>query len=141
MKPEEAEKRDPRTLALVATGGALGAIARYLLGLQFPQAVGPVLSPSMLINVGGSFVVGLLVELVMARRAEKLSLRLFLTSGFTGGFTTLAALTPESVKLFEQQDYPRAVLYAFISIVLASLAAMAGTQLGRRLMKTEPRAT
>ena len=139
MKNQEAAPRDARTIALVAGGGALGSIGRYLLAFAFPEASLRMLPPSMLINIFGSFAVGLVAEVIIGLRPKSTALRLFLSSGFMGGFTTLAAVTPETMKLFEEEDYPRAVLYAFMSIFLASLAAFGGSHIARRLSRGRPR--
>src|SRR5690348_13937452 len=76
-------------LLLVALGGALGASSRYVVATAAVRAFGdrfPV--GTLLINVVGCFLMGVVAELLAARFEPSESLRLFIATGFLGGFTT-----------------------------------------------------
>lgn len=113
---------------LVALGGAVGAVARYgvgvgvarLLGLAFPWG-------TLIVNVAG----GLLMGLLTARFGpEQETLRLALGVGVLGGFTTFSAFSLETVRLMEHQP-GLAMLYAAASVLLSVGACWAGLMLGR----------
>ncbi|MFZ1467786.1 MAG: fluoride efflux transporter CrcB [Paracoccaceae bacterium] len=110
------------TLAQVAAGGAIGASARYgvnvtttrLFGTGFPIS-------TLIVNVLGSFLMGLLVVVL----AEKSGTRLapFLMTGILGGFTTFSAFSLDSLTLYQRGDTALAAAYVLASVLL-SLAAM-----------------
>lgn len=105
-------------LALVALGGALGAVVRYGLSVALPA-----LSATVLINVAGSFALGLLVGLRPHGRWS----RPFLGTGVLGGFTTFSTLAVQAV----QSDAPTAGLYVVVSLVGGLAAAALGLRLAR----------
>lgn len=115
-------------LLLVAVGGALGAVARYgvgigasrWLGLAFPWG-------TLAVNVIGGFAMGWLAARV---GPEQETLRLALGVGVLGGFTTFSAFSLETVRLMEHQP-GLAALYAAVSVVLSVGACWLGLYLGR----------
>lgn len=115
-------------LLLVAVGGALGAVARYgvglgaarWLGLGFPWG-------TLAVNVVGGFAMGWLAARV---GPEQEALRLALGVGVLGGFTTFSAFSLETVRLMEHQP-GLAALYAAASVVLSVGACWLGLYLGR----------
>lgn len=115
-------------LLLVAVGGALGAVARYgvgvgaarWLGLAFPWG-------TLAVNVLGGFAMGWLAARV---GPEQEALRLALGVGVLGGFTTFSAFSLETVKLMEHQP-GLAALYVAASVVLSVGACWLGLYLGR----------
>ena len=121
-------------LALVAAGGALGAMARYLvnramndwLGAQFPYG-------TMAINLSGSFVLGLFLTLLAARGALTAEYRLFLAVGFLGAYTTFSTWTFESAALLTGGAPLAALVNLFGSLLLGMLSVFAGIALGRLL--------
>ncbi len=113
---------------LVAVGGAVGAVARYgvglgaarLFGLAFPWG-------TLAVNIVGGLAMGLLA----AKTApEQEALRLELGVGVLGGFTTFSAFSLETVRLMEHQP-GLAMLYAAASVVLSVGACWVGLSLGR----------
>jgi len=120
-----------RYIGLVALGGALGTLARYLLG----QAVAPTGFPivTMIINIVGAFALGLLLS-TLAQRGDdsgrRRSLRLLLGTGALGGFTTYSALALDTVSLAGGADASNAAIYAFGTLVAGVLAAGIGIRLG-----------
>ena len=121
-----------RMLIAVAAGGALGSVARYLLGaLLAPRAPGfP--GVTLAINVSGSLLLGALA-VALAGPAHSPAVRAGLTVGLCGGYTTFSTFSLETLALLEQGSYARAGAYAAASVVLSVAAALAGAALARLL--------
>jgi CrcB protein len=86
-------------VALVGLGGALGAVARYLLGTWIATRVSPDFPWStFLINVSGSFLIGVILGLASAGQLSN-EARLFLAVGVLGGYTTFSTFSYESLEL------------------------------------------
>ena len=111
----------------VALGGALGAVSRYLCGmLPFLQrGIFPL--PTLLINLAGAFLIGLIALVAAQRGAQSSSAVLFLKVGLCGGFTTFSAFSLETLALLERGKYATGALYACGSV----LACLAGVVIGR----------
>jgi CrcB protein len=86
-------------VALVGLGGALGAVARYLLGTWIATRVSPDFPWStFLINISGSFLIGVILGLATAGQVST-ETRLFLAVGVLGGYTTFSTFSYESLEL------------------------------------------
>jgi CrcB protein len=111
-----------QTLSLVALGGALGSVLRYLM-------VGTIGAPwgTVAVNVIGSFAIGLLFVLLDARAGWQL----FLMTGVLGGFTTFSAFSLDTLRLVEQGQVLLAGLYVVASVTLSLIASAAGVALAR----------
>lgn len=114
----------------IALGGALGSVARYAIGHfgarhneRFPWA-------TLLINVAGSFLLGLLVRW-LPRSSLTPEMGFALTVGFCGGFTTFSTFSVEVARLVEGGAYARAATYATASVLLSLAATFAGFLAGR----------
>ena len=103
------------TLPLIALGGAVGSILRYLM----VSAIGAPLGTAA-VNVLGSFAIGVLFILLGSRE----SWQFLLMTGLLGGFTTFSAFSLDTVTLWNRGETAVALLYVAVS-VLASLAALA----------------
>ena len=118
----------------VALGGAIGSVARYgvnigaqqLLGHEFPWA-------TFIVNVVGSFVMGFLVVFLNAKYAGQPELRLFLTTGVLGGFTTFSAFSIDFFGLMQRGEALMAILYVLASVVISLLAVFAGYMVSRAI--------
>ncbi len=113
--------------ALVASGGAIGALARYQTGRLVPHLLGPRVAdafpwPTLTVNIIGSLAMGLLIGW-FARSGANEGLRLLLGVGVLGGFTTFSAFSLEMMLLAQRGAAGLAAGYAAIS-VLAGLAAL-----------------
>lgn len=122
-------------LLLVALGGAIGASARYGLGLVAlriaPHAVWP--WATFAANVAGGFLMGLLVGwLALRAGAEQEAIRLFAAVGLLGGFTTFSAFSLEAVQMIERRQWALAGAYVAASTVVAIVALFAGLTIARR---------
>ena len=118
-------------LFAIALGGALGTLARYLLGAALAGVVPGFPAATLGINVAGSFLLGLLMAGVAARPDLSPALRAALTVGFCGGFTTFSTFSAETVALLERGALGRASLYVAASVTLSVAAAFAGLAVGR----------
>lgn len=125
-----------QTLFLVAAGGATGAVARYLLGVQAMRSLGPGWPYGTLAaNVLGGFLMGVLVGVLAFRGgADQDKWRLLLGVGGLGGFTTFSAYSLEVALMIERRAYGQAAAYSLGSVVLAIAALFAGLILMRRLL-------
>lgn len=122
-------------ILLVALGGALGSVCRYLVGLGALRLMGPAFPwGTLTVNVAGSFAIGVLAELIVARFGASVELRLLLITGFLGGFTTFSAFALDAVTLFERGASVAATSYLLLSIVASIVAAIAGIGLMRSLL-------
>lgn len=121
-------------LIWVALGGALGSAARYsvnvwstrLLGAEFPWH-------TLIVNVIGCFVMGVLVELMALKLNVGADIRAFLTTGILGGFTTFSAFSLDFALLVERKSYGAAFAYGAGSVALSLIAVFAGLSLVRTL--------
>ncbi len=116
----------------IGLGSFLGANARYFLqgwaadhwGAGFPYG-------TMLINVSGSFVIAFFMTLVTGRFTVSPELRLFVTVGFLGGYTTFSSFSYETFRLVEQGSWWLAGLNFIGNTGLGAIAVLVGVFLGR----------
>lgn len=117
-------------LLAVAIGGATGSVARYLIGVVFLRSSGTFPISTLLINVAGSFLIGLFARLFDAPDHNQI-LRVALTIGLCGGFTTFSTFSAETMTLLQEGKPGRAAIYISMSVVLSVLATFAGLLIGR----------
>ncbi len=118
----------------IAVGGAIGAVMRYwvstgvydLLGRGFPYG-------TLVVNVVGSLLMGLLYVLLLERMALSPELRAALLIGVLGAFTTFSTFSIETLNLIEQADFVKAGLNVLISVVACVGAAWVGLIIGRQI--------
>lgn len=129
-------KGDMDKLILVAAGGAVGAVARYLTGLAALRSLGAAWPYGTLaVNVVGGFAMGLLAALLAARgEADQDRWRLLLGVGVLGGFTTFSAFSLEVAMMIERREWASAFTYSTLSVVASVAALFAGMILARRLV-------
>ncbi|MBG1231703.1 fluoride efflux transporter CrcB [Aestuariivirga litoralis] len=119
---------------LVFVGGGLGAALRYGMNIGIGRA-NPTEFPlhTLLINISGCFVMGFLTALMALKLNISNEMRLFLTTGILGGFTTFSAFALDFAVLFERRDFTGAALYAAASVIISILACFAGLALARAI--------
>jgi CrcB protein len=114
-------------LVLVALGGALGSSLRYLVATAALAWLGPGLPwGTLVVNLIGSFLIGLVQTLALEGLAMPESGRLFLTTGVMGGLTTYSAFSYETVRLLESGGWTA----AWLNVVVTTLASLALCGLG-----------
>jgi CrcB protein len=123
-----------KTLLFVAAGGALGASARYLVGVASGRLLGFGFPwGTLTVNVLGCFVMGLLIEAMALRWNVSNELRALLTVGLLGGFTTFSAFAVDFALLYERDAYLIAGVYLIASVALSLTALFTGLALVRAL--------
>ena len=120
------------TFLQVALGGALGACARFALGLGAARLVGPNATFPVAVmgaNVIGSFLMGALVVVLAERGGASLSP--FIVTGLLGGFTTFSSFSLETALLWERGALGLAALYVALSVGLSLAGIAAGLAAAR----------
>lgn len=124
-----------KMLVSIGAGGALGAMARYLTthwvmritGGGFPFG-------TLAVNVLGSFLMGVLVEVLALRYNLSPAAQAFVVTGVLGGFTTFSTFSLEAGLLMERHAYGQAALYVGGSVFFAVLGLFAGLAFSRAMM-------
>jgi len=113
----------------VALGSALGGVARFLASVLVAERLGDSFPwGTLLVNLTGSFLIGLLASLALPDGRPLLgpSARLLLMTGVLGGYTTFSALSLQTLQLLQAGQPARAGLYVAASVALCLLAVWAG---------------
>ena len=122
----------PRVLAWIALGGILGSLARFLVSsLWNPDQLGAFPVGTMVINVCGCLVIGMVVPVLVGHPREE-HLRPFIITGVLGGFTTFSAFALESGVMMNDGHYALAGLYIASTLVLGLLAVPLGARITGR---------
>ncbi|MBU0467986.1 MAG: fluoride efflux transporter CrcB [Candidatus Omnitrophica bacterium] len=119
---------------LLCVGGAFGTVSRYLLstlvyrsaGSEFPYG-------TMLVNLLGCFIVGVLATLSESKYLLTPNLKLLLIIGFCGAFTTFSAFILETANLMKDGETTRAFLNVFLSLIVGFLVLRLGVFIGENL--------
>jgi CrcB protein len=124
-----------RTILLIAIGGGVGAIFRYLFarsvqslfGFTFPYG-------TLAVNITGSFLIGLLSWILFSRISiQSQDLRALLIVGLLGGFTTFSSFSLEAIDLLENREFFKTAFYLIFSVILCCFATWCGLILGRKI--------
>jgi len=121
-------------LFAIALGGAFGALGRYassqwlysVLGRSFPYG-------TLLVNVAGSLVMGILAVLLIERVVAGPELRAFLMIGFLGSFTTFSTFSLETINLISSGEMIKAGVNMLLSVFVSVTACWMGMLLARQL--------
>lgn len=126
--------RPPPSLVLaVSAGGALGAAARYGIGLWAPPPAGGFPWATLFVNVSGSLLLGVLLVTLLERARPSRHLRGFVGSGFCGAYTTMSAFAVETNLLVRDDRYVLAGTYVLVSIAGGLAAVWLGMHVARRV--------
>jgi CrcB protein len=125
-----------KQILLVGLGGAMGSLGRYFAGIAITSLLGPAFPfNTLLINVAGSFVMGLVVA-VLAKFDPLVTyatdVRLFVAVGLLGGFTTFSSFSADVAALWERGTYAQTSLYVTASVALSIAGVFLGLFLVRR---------
>ena len=117
---------------LVAAGGAFGASARHLVGVASLRAFGSGFPyGTLIVNVVGCLLMGVFIGLLSARFQSSEALRLFVATGFLGGFTTFSAFSSDFTVLWDRGESALAIGYVAVSVLVSLGAFAAGLWLVR----------
>ena len=115
-----------KDLLLVGLGGALGAVLRFSVGWWVQRNILTFPLGTFLINILGSFFLGFIMYAVECGGFVHRELRVFLTIGVLGAFTTFSSLEYESLRLFEEGEFSLFFLNLFGNVVLGLGAVVFG---------------
>jgi CrcB protein len=123
------------TCLLIAVGGALGTLARYLISVAAVPFSHTLPWGTILINVSGSFVIGFFGTLTLSQGRYPLpeTARLFIMVGFCGGFTTFSSFSLQTLDLMRYGSLTRALINVAASVVLCVGAVAIGHALAAKL--------
>jgi len=121
-------------MVFIACFGALGCLSRYylsgwaydLLGRRFPFG-------TLVVNLLGAFLIGLIMEFGLRSTALPVNLRLGLTIGFLGGLTTFSTFSYETLRLLEDGELMTATFNVLVSVVTGLTFTWLGIQVARSL--------
>lgn len=116
-----------RLFVYVAIGAAAGGVARLAFSGFVQQRAGADFpAGTLVINLTGSFLLGVLIRYALQSASVSPEMRAMLTTGFCGGYTTFSTFSYETAVLMEDGEYGRAALYVGASVLGALLATFAG---------------
>lgn len=118
---------------IVGIGGFLGAVCRYIIGMIPLKEGGIFPFKTFVINITGSFIIGILAALAMKANSLNPRILLFLKVGLCGGFTTFSSFALETGDLAKNGRIPIAILYAVLSVTLGIFAVFAGQEIARKI--------
>lgn len=119
---------------VVAIGGGLGAALRYGVNVGAPRIFGSGYPwHTLIVNIVGCFLMGLLTELLALKLNVSQEWRLFMATGILGGFTTFSAFALDFVLMAERREFIQAGGYALASVVLSIAASFLGLAVVRSI--------
>jgi len=120
-------------LILIAIFGAIGTLARYgLQGLVHVRTGGTFPYGTLLVNLSGCFLLGLIGQLTLNRLVISPDWRVAIAVGFFGGYTTFSSFGWETAKMLEDGEWLPATTYVTASVVIGLLLSVAGIRLANR---------
>jgi CrcB protein len=120
-----------RTVAAVALAGALGALARWGIGAWFGHRFPSFPWGTMVINVSGSFILGVMFAVLVERNIGSTTLRVALMTGLMGAYTTFSTFSLETFRLLEDGATGSALANIGVSVLLGLLGVWLGVTIGR----------
>lgn len=116
---------------LVFIGGGLGSVSRYVLSRYFNNLETTIPYGTLLVNVLGSFLIGITIGISLKNNVLNQNQVVFLTVGFCGGFTTFSSFALENLTLLKNGDYMQFGIYTITSLSLGILAVVIGVNVAR----------
>ena len=116
----------------VGCGGFIGAVSRYYLSVlisRYNNSGFPI--STLIINVLGSFLIGLITEVLINLYPNNKKMQSFLTTGILGGFTTFSTFSLETINLYQNGN----TIFAIANVVFSITFCLAGVVLGKMLAK------
>ena len=118
-----------KNILLVGAGGALGSIMRYLITCLFTHLAICSELATFVVNVIGSFVIGLLIP------ASQNTLYLLLAVGFCGGFTTFSTFSAQALQMMQNGQRLTSLLYIFASVIISIIFVFLGIYISEKYIK------
>ena len=116
----------------VGCGGFLGAISRYIISIYTSkQFLFKIPLGTLIVNVLGGFLIGLIMDLTIKNNFISPQLKLFLTTGIMGGLTTFSTFSYETIVLIKEGN----ILLAILNILLNLILSLLGVVLGNIVIK------
>lgn len=122
----------PMNILYLALGGSLGTISRYYAGIWVTNATGARTPGTFLVNVLGSFLIGLFLTLSFERSWSN-ALVILVAVGFLGGFTTFSTFTWQTYQSLQSGEVGQAALNISASVAAGMLAVWAGATLAKAI--------
>jgi CrcB protein len=121
-------------LLLVAFAGALGTVARYLVGIWAGKALGTGFPYGTLaVNVVGCFLISLVAQVAISTTLISPTLRLTLTTGFMGGLTTYSSFNYETTRLLQDRAWVAGLANFGVTVVACFVAGLLGYAVAQRV--------
>lgn len=121
-------------LTLIAIFGAVGTLARYgLQGLLQVRMGGAFPYGTLLVNLSGCFLLGLIGQFTLSRMVISPDWRIAIGVGFFGGYTTFSSFGWETAKMLEDGEWLRATLYVGASVIAGLFLSVAGIRIASRI--------
>ena len=118
---------------VVAAGGAIGAVCRFLIGKIQAGGTGGFPVKTFIINILGCFLIGIVAALALKQFSAAPKLVLFLKVGVCGGFTTFSSFALETGELMQKGEYVTASAYVILSVTIGVAALFAAQYLMGKL--------
>ena len=116
-----------RTLLLIAIGGGIGSMLRYLTSLAIEKYCATIFPlATFIVNVLGCLLIGIIMGLLEKNQMTNASMKWLLVTGFCGGYTTFSTFGYENISLLQSQHAGMAFLYIAASILAGLLAVWLG---------------
>jgi len=120
---------------LIAVFGAIGTLARYgLQGLVQIRVASTFPYGTLLVNLSGCFLLGLIGQFTLNRLVISPDWRVAIAVGFFGGYTTFSSFGWETAKMLEDGEWVRATTYVGASVLVGLLLSVAGIRLANRFL-------
>ena len=125
-----------KTLLFIGMGSFTGGVLRYLISRYVQNFLTPSFPlGTFLVNVLGCFAIGLFYGLFERGNLMNPNLRMFLTVGFCGGFTTFSTFSADTVRLLRAGDYGPATAYIALSVAVCIAFAALGMWIGAQIAR------
>ena len=116
-----------RTLFLIALGGGMGSVLRYLTSMFIQKYYASVFPLATLVtNVIGCLFIGIIMGILEKNQLTNVAIKWLLVTGFCGGYTTFSAFGYENVSLLQSQNSDLAFLYISASMILGLFSVWLG---------------
>jgi len=116
-----------KNILIIGSGGFIGSVARYFIShLNLSKSFFSIPVGTLLVNVSGSLLIGLLMGLAERTTILSTEARLFLMVGLCGGFTTFSSFTMENLTLLHNGQLLQILIYTSLSVILGFFAVWIG---------------